>query len=225
VILLGTDTALGACSAAVLDGERVLAHEHLPMQRGHAEALAPMVERVMREAGITFPQLDRVAVTTGPGTFTGQRVGLAFARALGVALAKPVIGITTLDAMAEQALAQLHLRLAIAVADAKRGEVYFGVRSAKRETLIAPELIAIEAVVGRMEALAFSKGHAIAIAGTASEATKPLLEATGWKIADSGVRQPDAIFVAKLAVDAPLGQAPKPLYLREPDAKLPGSTS
>ena len=225
MILLGLDTALGACSAALVDGARVLAHEHQAMQRGHAEALAPMVERVMRESGISFSQLERVAVTTGPGTFTGQRVGLAFARALGVALAKPVIGITTLDAMAEQALTQLHLPLAIAVADAKRGEVYFGVRSANGETLIAPELIAIEAVADRMDALAFSKGHAIAVAGTASETIKPLIEAAGWLAADSAVRQPDAVFVAKLAVDAPLGQTPKPLYLREPDAKLPGASS
>ena len=195
------------------------------MQRGHAEALAPMVERVMRESGVSFPQLDRVAVTTGPGTFTGQRVGLAFARALGVALAKPVIGVTTLDAMAEQALAQLHLPLAIAVADAKRGEVYFAARSAKGETLIVPELIAIEAVADRMEAFAFFKGNAIAVAGTASETIKPLIEAAGWLAADSAVRQPDAVFVAKLAADAPLGQVPNPLYFREPDAKLPGGSS
>ena len=68
------------------------------MDRGHAEALAPMVEDAMR--GIAFADLDRLAVTTGPGTFTGQRVGLAFMRGLRVALHRPLIGITTLAAMA-----------------------------------------------------------------------------------------------------------------------------
>jgi len=73
--LLAVDTALGACSVAVLDGDRVLAHRFQEMTRGHAEALAPMVDEAMRHAGIAFAALDRLAVTTGPGTFTGQRVG------------------------------------------------------------------------------------------------------------------------------------------------------
>ena len=225
MILLGLDTALGACSAAVLDDAQVLAHEHQLMQRGHAEALAPMVERVVRESRMPFSRLDRIAVTTGPGTFTGQRVGLAFARALGVALEKPVIGVTTLDAMAEQALAAQQLPFALAVADAKRGEIYLGARSAKGETLIAPELIAVETVGSRVASLTDSHNRSFALAGTASEIVAPILRDAGLNPVDSLVRQPDAVFVVKLAVDAPPGQKPKPLYLREPDAKLPGSAS
>ena len=72
--ILAADTALGACSVAVLDGGRVLAHRFEAMERGHAEALAPMVDEAMRESGIAFADIDRLAVTTGPGTFTGQRV-------------------------------------------------------------------------------------------------------------------------------------------------------
>src|ERR1051325_1687828 len=87
--LLAVDTALGACSAAVLDGETVLAHRFAAMERGHAEALAPMVQEVMNEAGLTFAALDRLAVTTGPGTFTRQRVGLAFMRGLRLAPKRP----------------------------------------------------------------------------------------------------------------------------------------
>ncbi len=102
--LLAVDTALGACSAALLDGDTVLAHRFEPMERGHAERLAPMVEEVMREAALPFTALDRLAVTTGPGTFTGQRVGLAFMRGLRVALKKPLIGVTSLAAMAAQAM-------------------------------------------------------------------------------------------------------------------------
>jgi tRNA threonylcarbamoyladenosine biosynthesis protein TsaB len=96
--LLAVDTALGACSVAILDHQTVLAHHFVPMARGHAEALAPMVQDAM--AGIAFASLDRLAVTTGPGTFTGQRVGLAFMRGLRIALRKPLIGVTTLEAIA-----------------------------------------------------------------------------------------------------------------------------
>ena len=225
MLLLGLDTALGACSVAVLDGAHVLAHEHQSMQRGHAEALAPMVERVMGQSGAPFARLDRIAVTTGPGTFTGQRVGLAFARALGVALHKPVIGVTTLDAMAGQALAAQPHAFAIAAADAKRGEIYLGVRSAKGETLIAPELIPAEAVAARIAGLIPSEICSFGLAGTAAEIIIPILRAGGLNPVDSLVRQPDAIFVARLAINAPAGQTPKPLYLRAPDAKLPGAPS
>ena len=88
--ILAADTALGACSAAALENGKVRAHAFQLMARGHAEALAPMVEQVMREAGLAFTSLDRLGVTTGPGTFTGQRVGLAFMRGLALTLPRPV---------------------------------------------------------------------------------------------------------------------------------------
>src|ERR1700692_4915215 len=97
--VLAVDTALGACSAAVLDGQSVLAHRLERMERGHAERLAPMVREVMEEAGTGFAALDRLGVTTGPGTFTGQRVGIAFMRGLRLALQRPLAGITTLESM------------------------------------------------------------------------------------------------------------------------------
>jgi len=80
--LLAIDTALGACSAAILDTNQggIIASASLPMLRGHAEALMPLIRRVMDEAGTAFRDLDRVVVTTGPGSFTGLRVGIAAAR-------------------------------------------------------------------------------------------------------------------------------------------------
>src|SRR5258705_7636498 len=204
-MILAMDTALGACSAALVAEGTTLAHDHLLMARGHAEALAPMVETLMRSAGITFPALDRIAVTTGPGTFTGQRVGLAFARALGLGLKRPVIGVTTLDAMAEEALAKHpNIAWAIAVADAKRSEIYFGARSISRETLIAPELIPLEAIAKRITGLLPSHGPVL-LAGTAADLVKHLLEQAGLQPFDSQVRQPDAVFVANLATNAPVG--------------------
>src|SRR6266850_2221235 len=100
--ILAVDTTFGACSVAVRAGETLLARRFERMERGHAEALAPMVEEALHASGVAFPELDRLGVTTGPGTFTGQRVGLAFMRGLRIALAKPLLGVTTLSVMARQ---------------------------------------------------------------------------------------------------------------------------
>lgn len=219
--ILACDTCLGALSAAVVDGERILAHEWVEMVRGHAEELAPMVERVMRAANVAFADLDRLAVTVGPGTFTGQRVGVAFIRAVALATRKPAIAVTTLDAMAAQALQQTKAQWALAVADAKRGEVYFGALSAKDETLLGPALVPADEAVVTMRELSEKKGAPV-LAGTAAEWMCVELRGRGIGADDSGIRQPDAIFVARLAAKRPAPDAPpKPLYLRAPDAKLP----
>jgi len=220
VIILAVDTALGACSAAVLSGGRVLAHEHREMARGHAEALAPMVEDVMRRAGLAFADVERIGVTTGPGTFAGQRVGLAFARAIALALKKPAVGVTTLDVMAAEALERTNAPWAVAAADAKRGEIYLGARNASA-SLLEPMLMPLEHAASRLAALAAHSGREFTLAGTAADALIPLLRSSGFAVTDSRVRQPDAIFVARLAALAPVGPPPKPLYLRPPDAKLP----
>jgi tRNA threonylcarbamoyladenosine biosynthesis protein TsaB len=224
VIILAVDTALGACSAAVLSGGRTLAHEHRDMARGHAEALAPMVEEVMRLAGLAFSEIERIGVTTGPGTFAGQRVGLAFARAVALALKKPAVGVTTLDAMAAEALRSQSAGWAVAAADAKRGEIYLGARNA-HTSLLEPVLLPLEDAALRLASFSERHGPKIALAGTATDALGPLLRSSGFVPSDSLVRQPDAIFVAQLAALAPVGAPPKPLYLRPPDAKLPAGAS
>jgi len=225
VKILAVDTALGACSAAVVEGTRVLGEEWREMPRGHAEALAPMVEVLMRGAGLCFAQLDRLAVTTGPGTFTGQRVGLAFMRALALALKKPAIGVTTLDAMAEEALAKDESAgWAIIAADAKRGEVYLCARR-RMAPLLAPLLVTLDSVVTHIEAAARELGSRVVVAGTAADSVISLLRAAGLQPLDSEIRQPRARYVAFLAASLEASSPPKPLYLRPPDAKLPGSSS
>ena len=100
--ILAIDTALEACSVAVFDtegGSRAKSRS-LPMARGHAEALMPLIATVMSDARTEFDELDRIAVTVGPGSFTGLRVGVAAARGIGLAAGKPVVGLTTLAAMA-----------------------------------------------------------------------------------------------------------------------------
>jgi tRNA threonylcarbamoyladenosine biosynthesis protein TsaB len=86
MIILGLDTCLSACSVAVLDGARVLAARSEVMARGHQERLAPMAQAVMAEAGLPFSAIRRLGVTVGPGSFTGLRVGVAFAKGLAAAL-------------------------------------------------------------------------------------------------------------------------------------------
>src|ERR1700694_5061493 len=100
--VLAIDTALAACSAAVLDTGRaaIIASETRVMARGHAEAIMPLIARVMDQAEIEFAELDRIAVTTGPGSFTGLRVGISAARGIALAAAKPAIGLTTLSGFA-----------------------------------------------------------------------------------------------------------------------------
>jgi len=209
--LLAVDTALGACSVAVLDGDAVLAHQFVEMTRGHAEALAPMVDETMRKSGVAFDALDRLAVTTGPGTFTGQRVGLAFMRGLRVGLKKPLIGVTTLEAMA----AATEKNRAAAIHDAKRDEAYLSLWQ-NGATILEPVVMPFVDAVAHIRAFG-----ACALCGTGASMAG---EALGAGFAVTDIRQPDALWVARLALTRPVpGAAPAPLYLRAPDAKLPAS--
>src|SRR5436305_1750824 len=137
--LLAIDTALGDCSTVVLDEDRILAHACERMERGHAERLAPMVREAMEAAQLEFAALERLAVTIGPGTFTGQRVGYAFMRGLRLALECPLIGVTTLEAMARAAMQETCLEWGSALHDAKRGEVYVAVYAGQR-TLVPVQI-------------------------------------------------------------------------------------
>lgn len=207
-LLLAVDTTFGACSAALVDGERVLARRLEVMQRGHAEALAPMVEAVMTEAGVSFADVGRLAVTTGPGSFTGQRVGLAFMRGLRIALDKPLIGVTSLAAMAAEAKAETGCDVAAAVHDAKRGEVYLETTAGQAAAIMS--VAAAQAILAPFASLA--------LAGTGAA----LMAVPNAKI--TTILAPDAVWVARLAAAAPdTGAAPRPLYLRPPDAKLPAA--
>ena len=219
--ILAVDTALGACSVAVLDGDSVRARALEVMERGHAEALAPMVQETMRAAELEFGELQRLAVTTGPGTFTGQRVGLAFMRGLRLALKLPLIGITTLDAMAAAALAETDADVAAALHDAKRGEVYFGMRS-RSNTIREPVLLLFENAIEAIMHATAGRSETVAFAGTAGAAACDRCRSLGREGELTSAVQPDAVWVARLAVKAgPPNGAPRPLYLRPPDAKLP----
>src|ERR1051325_112446 len=141
--VLAIDTALGACAAAVLDttAGAVALHESAPMQRGHAEALVPLVARVMQRAGMSFADIDRIAVTTGPVSFTGLRVGIAAARGLALAAGKPAVGITTLAAYAAPFIAADDSLPVVAAIDARHDHVYLQVFGPAGRTLVSPRLL------------------------------------------------------------------------------------
>jgi tRNA threonylcarbamoyladenosine biosynthesis protein TsaB len=216
--VLAIDTALAACSAAVLDtdyGGGVLASDSLSMTRGHAEALMPLIYHVMQRSELTFPEIDRVVVTTGPGSFTGLRVGISAARGIALAADKPAVGVSTLTAYAAPLLADDDSTPVIAAIDARHDHVYLQVFGVGGRVLIAPRLApmsdAIRAVSDAQSRIVGSAAQSIADR-LPRGAPLPLLV---------DVREaPDIIWVARMGAVLPEGQSPpKPQYLRAPDAR------
>ena len=208
MLVLGLDTCLSSCSVAVLDGERVVAFAREVMARGHQERLAPMARDVMAKAGLAFERLDRIAVTVGPGSFTGLRVGIAFAKGLSLALDKPAVGIGTLEALAAEGAG-----LVFPAIDARRGQLYLQAFEDGR-ALMAPDALTAEVAAARLAEL--SQGRTFTLVGSGAA----LLEGFAPSATVIAAEGADARHVARLA----LGRAPgplKPLYLRAPDAKLP----
>jgi tRNA threonylcarbamoyl adenosine modification protein YeaZ len=215
--VLAIDTALAACSAAVLDTDQdeVMASATLPMTRGHAEALIPLIARVMDQAKVDFANLDRIAVTVGPGSFTGLRVGISAARGISLATAKPAFGLTTLAVFAAPHIARDDTLPVAAVIDARHDHVYMQVFGRGGRTLMAPRIASIHEAV-----------RAASIGPTRIVGSGAGLLAAAWpssgpppKLVEESTA-PDVKWVARLGVTAIEGQgSPKPLYLRTPDAQ------
>lgn len=208
--ILSLDTAMAACSAAVIDTERQrpLAAAFVPMERGHAEALPPMVAEIMTSSGLGLSAIDRIAVTTGPGTFTGVRIGLAFARGLGLARGLPVIGIDSLTAIAANDVAVAPL---LVVADARNSEVYAALFDADRKMIRAPH-------VTRAATAAAEVPGGTLVLGTAAET---VIAASGRHdlVLSPACGLAVAAHFARLAAGIEPAAMPSPRYLRAPDAK------
>jgi tRNA threonylcarbamoyladenosine biosynthesis protein TsaB len=213
MLVLALDTALGACSAAVLDSQRgLLASKSIAMQRGHAEALLPVVEQVMDAAAVAFVSLDRIAVTVGPGSFTGLRVGVSAARGIALAASKPAVAVTTLAAFAAPAQVEMPMLPVLAVIDARHAQVY--AQAFGDSGVLEPRITSLH------EALALASAGPLRVVGNAAA-----LLAAAWptdrpppvSVADSPA--PEIEWVARLGVVAEVAAPPKPLYLRAPDAR------
>src|SRR5213082_1253415 len=160
MLILAIDTALDACAAGVLDTDagKLIAQESLPMKRGHAEALMPLIARVTQQSRLPFSAFDRIAVTTGPGSFTGLRVGLSAARGIALAAAKPVVGLTTLTAYAAPFVGDNSEHPIIAAIDARHDHVYFQVVSGDGSSLVKPKVAPIGEA---LEAWRFGTPHLV----------------------------------------------------------------
>jgi tRNA threonylcarbamoyladenosine biosynthesis protein TsaB len=219
--VLAFDTTLEACSAALWQAGRVLAAEHRHLARGHAEALLPMVEAVMARAELDYAALDLIAVTRGPGTFTGLRIGLAAARGLGLASGRPVLGLTSLEALAAGAQPAANGHSLLVAIDARRGEVYGQAFDAALKPLcdaFAGSPAAAAEAIPEGPVLVLGSGAALVREALAAE--RPGLRFS------PGDEQPDAAVIAARAADLAAGEElglrpPVPLYLRQPDARLP----
>ncbi|MFB9261802.1 tRNA (adenosine(37)-N6)-threonylcarbamoyltransferase complex dimerization subunit type 1 TsaB [Bradyrhizobium erythrophlei] len=219
MIILAIDTALDACSAAVLDtaAGKTVAIETQAMQRGHAEALMPLIARVMQASGIAFTALDRIAVTTGPGSFTGLRVGLSAARGIALAAEKPVVGLTTLAAYAAPVVAENADHPILSAIDARHDHVYFQVVSGDGSPLIKPK---VAPIAEALEAAQYGALHLVGNAANILAERWPADATPPFKVNPQAA--PDIAWVAWVGAAVDPGSAPpRPFYLRAPDAKPP----
>ncbi len=213
MIVLAVDCAASLCAACVYDAAagRELGRHVLDLGTGHAERLMAVIAGALEEAGKAYDDLDRIAVSVGPGSFTGVRVGVSAARGLALALKIPAVGITTLEALAAEALAAYPGRQVLAALDAGRGEIH----AALYDEALRPRHGPAAATLEEMAAMAGEKRPVLA--GTAAGA---IADAAGGGF-DKGplAATADIAVYARLAASRPAGEKPRPLYLREADAR------
>ena len=226
--ILAFDTCFDACSVAVgvdleLPTPRIVEF-HEPMAKGQAERLVPMVREALAAASLAMSEIDRIAVTAGPGTFTGTRIGVAAARALALATRCPVVAFSSLEVIARHPeIRDIDPARDLLVAmNANRGEAYVQLFDARsRIKLSEPQLLAIETaayVGGTMPIL---------VVGSAGEAIAAAANGLGR---DAIFRVPGVLprigaILARSAEIEPLSVSLRPHYLRAPDAKPQTATS
>lgn len=209
--ILALDSALARCSAAVVADGQALALRQQDVARNQAGLLPVMVAEVLRAAGLGAGDFDFVAVTVGPGSFTGLRAGLALAHGIGLAAGIPVIGVTVGEALCA-ALTPVPGRQVWVAIDSRRGRVFL-----ERDGLVAAHAL---------DALPDPAGP-VAVAGDAAIAVAARLAARGSNVMLTDVRLPEARFVAMAALQRHAGLLPaldaQPLYVDPPEARLPAA--
>lgn len=211
--VLVVDTALGLCTAGVFEVEggavRPLGLRSEAMSKGHSERLAGFARDAVAASGLGFADIDRIGVTVGPGSFTGLRVGMAFALGLGAALDRPVVGLSSLDALAASA----GPGATAALIDARRGQVYARIFT-DGDPAGPAEALSLEAAGGRIADL--PAGATLVGSGA------PLFRDLAPSAIVVPLSGPEPAALARLTAEAdPETAPPRPLYLRAPDASPP----
>ena len=221
--ILAIDTATSSCSVALWWDGTVVSARKEKMSRGQAEALVPMIHNVLEEAKVMAKDLDLLAVTVGPGAFTGLRIGLATARGIALAAHIPCLGLTTTEVIAHGVKASVWQQGTLLVAlDSKRKDIYaqafqIGLKPIKEACAIDP------AILG--EWLLGAPGPFHVVGDARLQATSALIEAGHEPIIIESPEVPDGSVLAELASQrwtrGDILETPLPLYLRPPDVKLP----
>jgi tRNA threonylcarbamoyl adenosine modification protein YeaZ len=224
VLVVGFDTATPAVSAALHDGERIVGEAFAVDARRHGELLAPMIAKVMADAGASRADLTAVAVGVGPGPYTGLRVGVVTARVLGAVLGIPVYGVCTLDVIAAATAAGG--REFLVATDARRKEVYWARYDSAGRRREGP-LVGIASSIPGAAGLAVA-GHGgqlypeafAGVIGPAYPDARTLCAVVAARLSEPA--DPDARLAAGPGAAQPPLLAAAPLYLRRPDAREPG---
>ena len=225
--ILALDSAIGACSVALWQDGTVVARRFAAMDRGQSEVLIPMAREVLAEAGTDFPSIDMFGVTTGPGAFTGLRIGLAAARGMALASGRPLAGVSTFDAVAHGLPAgEREGRSVLVAVESRREDIFIQwfdsklitmgeARSVRPEDLVLPDtpvLVAGDGAARLHSLFGVSPGNE----GMATNRDVRFASGEGF---------PDAADVARLVAlrgaDAAAMAPPQPFYLRPPDVTLP----
>ena len=232
MIVLGIDTATSMVSVAVVNGTTVLASSELRSDRRHAEDLTPMIDFVVKRAGLAFRELDTVAVNVGPGLFTGMRVGIAAAQALAYALSVPLVGVDGLEALvaAVPAASAEHVEIIVPTIDARRREVAWAMHSVESRRVVAPQVGGLEDLLAGVR----ERGqHCLFVGDFARRHHDDIISGLGpqaWNVSfgDDALDWPHAKQVALIAHERLLHDEALPqhvprvgaLYLREADAEI-----
>jgi tRNA threonylcarbamoyl adenosine modification protein YeaZ len=208
--ILALDSAVARCSATIVAGGEVVAGYQTDLDRGHASVLPVMAQDCLHDAGMVAADLDLIAVTVGPGSFTGIRGGIALAQGIGVAANRPVIGVTVGEALADS-LPQLGGRTLWCVTTSRRGRVFLEIAEAVF-SLAVTELP--------------DPGGPVAVAGDAAAAIASRLAARGANVMLTDATRPTGRHIAQVAERRFLGAIrwlpAEPLYVDPPEARLPG---
>lgn len=227
--LLGMDTASNCCSAAIWSDGGIVAARHQAMTRGHAEAIMPMISDVLAETGISFDGLDGLAVTVGPGSFTGIRTGLAAARGLALATGLPLAGVSTLEIVAHDArsaLAAIDLTpdgpCGLVALETRRADLYVQFFTSDATAIDEPLALRPDAVAAMLPP------SPLVLAGDGVPRLAEFLSGRGdGDIVIDDANAPDARTVASLAArrwspDGPEScPSPSPIYVHPPEAVIP----